>query len=106
MSVAERVARGAALLDLKVPGWAGRINLHTLDMDHCYLCVLGQLFGFYWSTAVYPTLGLDHMHVANPAINHGFESRSGQYGGLRAAWVGEVLKRRKGAAGDNATPAT
>jgi len=43
-TVAERVARGAALLDEKVPGWAGRISLGELDLSSCTFCVLGQLF--------------------------------------------------------------
>ena len=43
-TVAERVARGAALLDEKVPGWERRINLEWLDIASCYFCVLGQVF--------------------------------------------------------------
>jgi hypothetical protein len=42
-TVAERVARGAALLDEKVPGWAERIDLAELDLSSCWRCVLGQL---------------------------------------------------------------
>jgi len=43
-AVAERVARGAALLDGKLPGWAERIDLAELELSSCYRCVLGQLF--------------------------------------------------------------
>lgn len=43
-TVAERVARGAALLDEKLPGWDQRIDLAGLELASCYRCVLGQLF--------------------------------------------------------------
>lgn len=43
----ERVAKGAALLDERLPGWWNKVdtkNLDTGDLDHC---VLGQLYGDY-----------------------------------------------------------
>jgi len=43
-AVAESVARGAALLDEKLPGWDERIDLAGLELSSCYRCVLGQLF--------------------------------------------------------------
>jgi hypothetical protein len=46
-AVAESVARGAALLDEKLPGWDERIDLADLQLASCYRCVLGQLFGRY-----------------------------------------------------------
>jgi hypothetical protein len=42
-AVAERVARGAALLDEKMPGWIERVNVEWLDIASCYFCVLGQV---------------------------------------------------------------
>jgi hypothetical protein len=44
-TLAGRVKRGAALLDEKRPGWAGRIALDRLAMGSCSACVLGQIFG-------------------------------------------------------------
>ena len=44
-TIAARVARGAALLDERIPGWDQRIDLDTLDIDSCQNCVLSQLFG-------------------------------------------------------------
>ena len=43
-TVAGRVARGAALLNEKLPGWDERIDLAGLELSSCYRCVLGQLF--------------------------------------------------------------
>jgi hypothetical protein len=43
-TIAARVARGAALLDEKLPGWADRIDLDRLDLASPCRCVLGQLW--------------------------------------------------------------
>lgn len=40
----QRVARGAALLDRALPGWAQLIDLGKLDLSDTTMCVLGQLF--------------------------------------------------------------
>lgn len=39
-----RVARGAAWLDEKYPGWYSKIDLSVLDISDCYQCVLGQVY--------------------------------------------------------------
>lgn len=39
-----RVARGAAWLDKKYPGWHQGIDLSILDISSCHLCVLGQVY--------------------------------------------------------------
>lgn len=40
-------AKGAALLDQKMPGWYQLFNLHILSMSKCSKCILGQLFSYY-----------------------------------------------------------
>lgn len=47
MTVAERVAAGAALLDEKMPGWHARIRLPELNLGSECQCVLGQVYGHY-----------------------------------------------------------
>lgn len=42
--IKERVARGAAWLDEKYPGWFLKIDLGTLDLSRCTQCVLGQVY--------------------------------------------------------------
>lgn len=42
--IAVRVARGAAWLDEKYPGWWAKIDLSTLDLSRCTQCVLGQVY--------------------------------------------------------------
>lgn len=38
-----RVAKGAALLDQKLPGWAQKVDVGRLELSDCRVCVLGQL---------------------------------------------------------------
>ena len=45
----DQVRRGIALLDDKVEGWRERVSLNELDTNDCDQCVLGQLFGDYYS---------------------------------------------------------
>ena len=53
MTTSEKVvAKGAALLDDKVPGWWKVINLQKLDINDCHTCMLGQLFGYEVETAL------------------------------------------------------
>lgn len=40
----DRAERGAAKLDREVPGWYDRIDLKTLNLESCYMCVFGQLY--------------------------------------------------------------
>jgi hypothetical protein len=52
-TIPARVARGAALLDEKLPGWIERIDLDELDLANCFGCVLGQTFFNEWDEAEY-----------------------------------------------------
>ena len=40
-----RIERGAAWLDEHHPGWRDKVNVDTLDLSDCTMCVLGQLSG-------------------------------------------------------------
>ena len=46
-AVDEQAARGAALLDERLPGWRGMVRAESLQLRWCSTCVLGQLFGDY-----------------------------------------------------------
>lgn len=43
-TVADRVARGAAWLDVRYPTWVDGIDLGILDIADCHHCVLGQVY--------------------------------------------------------------
>lgn len=50
MTIAERVAAGAAWLDEHAPGWIGRIDVDHIRMSDCTRCILGQVYGSYWES--------------------------------------------------------
>lgn len=67
------VARGAALLDKKKPGWAMRIDIDTLDIA-CTSCVLFQLGGY--------TEVADELGILSNADRYGFFVPSEESGTL------------------------
>lgn len=75
-TVAERVERGAALLDEKRPGWWQEIDLGTLDIRSTCGCILGQI-GSLLGDDGYLTrfsTGLDAVRLEVPqARDYGFE---------------------------------
>lgn len=93
LDYAARAAAGAAFLDEHMPGWAGRIDLGTLDMAGCRTCILGQLTGDYCRAADDLAVDLDG------ALAYGFTRLSGTpysiWDVLREAWTAEVRKRRE-----------
>ncbi len=43
----EKIENGIKWLNKYVPDWLGRINIDELNMNSCWKCILGQLFGEY-----------------------------------------------------------
>lgn len=90
----ERVQAGMRLLDERGPeGWADRLDLEKLDMDSCFLCVLGQLSGTF----------AEGWHVFDMTPD---EIRNGGFAAylpkaarpLTRAWV-KAIKRRRDVSG-------
>lgn len=108
MSAAELVARGAALLDEKRPGWAAEIDLTVLDLSNSCRCVLGQIYtpaspletsGF---IAGLDLLGLD----GDEDVEHGFnvepapgETLASLWAELDELWIAEIRRRTETPAG-------
>lgn len=44
LTVEERAAAGASLLDREVPGWADKVDPDLIDLQSGQDCVLGQVF--------------------------------------------------------------
>lgn len=102
-TIAERVARGAALLDEREPGWHQRIDLETLDMELPCNCVLGQLHhdqddplagDGYWPAL--EELGIPAWPVSKPAAYAFAADKIGGYPALTAAWR-ELIESRRAA---------
>jgi hypothetical protein len=102
-TIAERVAKGAALLDEKIPGWDKDIDLARLDLASPCRCILGQLhysedaseaFDDYW-------VGLGRLNMnAFTSMAFGFAAfsyRQGEYDALGAEWSRVILARREAA---------
>lgn len=83
-SIADRVARGAALLDGREPGWADRVDPDRLDVGLRTRCVLGQVYGNYG-------LGRHFLELSGAAARRcGFRSVADrdEDAELTAAWAG------------------
>lgn len=79
------IARGVTLLNSKYPDWYQRIDLNRLDINSCYLCILGQLYRDFLN-------GLDSINLFNdmikdtPSISYGFEAPRGEGKQLTTEW--------------------
>lgn len=94
----DRVKRGAALLDEKHPGWAEKIDKLLLDMNDCYDCVLGQLYGEYFDGR--EALGLTHgwYHGFDNSVNTDISPSEelpvlAVYEHLNTLWIAEINQR-------------
>lgn len=87
-------SKGAKLLDDAMPGWAGLINVETLDMSGARMCILGQLYGS--SEEGCRVLGMDNYRSFRPTC--GFEASSiGGYAEncqlLKCDWLTQISMR-------------
>jgi hypothetical protein len=101
VSIAERVAKGAALLDKKNPGWWKpdaapiAIDLDDLELSSDCNCVLGQLAGNYAEGV--SGLGI---HLLRQEVTHGFlldlngEGDDLDWPPLTAEWKRVITARR------------
>lgn len=94
-SVETRVARGAQLLDERLPGWVERIDLDRLNVVNACNCVLGQQFetdGFRYGFDI----GLDKLFAGDRrnAARHGFLVDRSEWDELTAEWRRVIRGRR------------
>ena len=100
-TIAERVAKGAAFLDEREPGWDARIDLDTLDLGSSHCCVLGQLHGGFGAGLA--ATGLDDGDGRDIELGffwtdaHRF-SLDDEPGALAAEWKRVITARREAGA--------
>lgn len=96
-TTADRVARGAALLDQYLPGWTSEINLNELRIESGSDCVLGQLYGDYGD-------GRDRVGIRSTAHSESLGFTGGYTGGdwygLNEAWRELIEDRRNPVSSD------
>jgi hypothetical protein len=90
LSIAERVAAGAAWLDEHRPGWVERVNLDTLDLGDSCECVLGQEYGDFWKAPT-EVIFEDYVRGFNRSSSR---DDSSAYEPLTAAWRVLIEARR------------
>lgn len=99
LTIEQRVAAGVAWLDENRSGWIDLVNLDTLDLSSCTLCVLGQLFGEYEDAPLAAKYTPD-LASTGPARSRGFEvayrtaSAYREYADLTAEWRRVIESRR------------
>lgn len=105
MTPAERVARGAKLLDERRPGWWERVTEELVMASSCG-CVLGQVLDeeadeagwsggyFYGVSELGP--GSTVEDDDNWAFEHGFYSHTNSYAALALEWHLAIEQRRSG----------
>lgn len=98
MNPYKAAGRGARLLDQELPRWAEIVDRTTLELDNCYRCVLGQLFGSF-------DKGYDWLKVIRPVHQRaeqwfGFDvdwahtnDEDAYYDALDQAWRNEIADR-------------
>ena len=102
MSTQDRVARGAALLDQAVPGWAERVNLFALDMGSTCKDVLGQLWADKAETDDPYEEALAALFPGVDPCEHGFDigpryAETTTFPALTFEWKRVIIGRRGGA---------
>jgi hypothetical protein len=75
MSIANRVAKGAAILDKCRPGWWMKIDTNRLNILTYQSCVIGQLYGFGGFDR-----GITELKETAGGLNFFFSFRHGFYG--------------------------
>ena len=107
-SIAERVERGAALLDAKQPGWWQQIDLGALDIGSRCGCIIGQLTGLTTNRGLAYEVATRRVGVGYmDEIPMGFEAPSAhgfgrehlampaEYAALTEAWRDLITRRRE-----------
>jgi hypothetical protein len=95
------IAAGMALLDAKLPGWQARVDVATLNLNDCTLCVLGQLTGDFGSDDARELLEVEENDEQWEAAEHRGFAAGGEwndseerYDQLTAEWKSAILNRR------------
>lgn len=87
-TIAERVQAGSVWLDEHYPGWFKVINLGTLNVSNCHVCVLGQVYSGYIPTHEQDQILAQVLELMSPFEARTFAEsiRAGQSGGFNVLY--------------------
>ncbi|TKK84613.1 hypothetical protein FDA94_28710 [Herbidospora galbida] len=92
-----RVAKGVDKLDEKNPGWFHDVNPDLLEMDSADACILGLLYGWYFSglRALSVTDGTEFGYNIDFEESDCDEVRSEAWHTLLVLWLDVIDEKRK-----------
>lgn len=89
----QRVARGVALLDQNMPGWADRVDLTRFSITSTGYCVLAQVYNAsYDNAACYLRLDIPERRACGFSCGPGVENH--EYPALELAWRKVIYERQ------------
>lgn len=94
-SMEKKVEKGAEFLDDIRPGWEDEIDIESLDMGYCRICILGQLYGTFGKGVINAMPGKDGK--PEEAVHYGFDilnSYEENYSDLGFYWIQEIKQRQ------------
>ena len=100
-TIQRRVAKGVAWLDRHKRGWAHSIDLKTLALESSRYCVLGQVFGDFWTALEQCQPKMTGRQQRSWVVGHGFAdvkdslSPNRYYYRLGLAWRPYIARRQK-----------
>lgn len=95
-SLQERVARGAAYLDERTPGWWKRVDLEALNLGDSCDCILGQVDRRgYWLSCRDRSLSDEQQWELG--FHAGHFASAWVWNGLENHWIAEIKRRREAA---------
>jgi hypothetical protein len=94
--LAERVERGAALLDERRPGWWEKVSLQRLDLASECDCPLGQIWGGYIKGVAALFGGVRPLDTIMQGVpmRYGFDDPTFDYEEITDLWLAAIERRR------------
>lgn len=87
----EQIAKGVEYLDTDLgKSWPNRISVEELNLDNCYYCIIGQLYGDFW----------DRFYFSGHAVPFGFslphnleyKGAKEEYNQLTQEWKDKIIQ--------------
>ena len=98
----QRAVKGMEYLDEHCPGWIDKIDLGILSMANMRTCIIGQLFGEYWTYVKVGGIFRGNVPEHHQPFDYGFDidGMDGEhierpYSALADVWDALITERRE-----------